>query len=434
MTSPLPSNTPVFSYYGDDFTGSTDALEALASRGVPAVVFLGIPTDEVLARFSMYRAVGLAGESRSESPRWMSEHLPAAFRWLQARGAPICQYKVCSTFDSSPETGSIGRAMELGQDVFASPWVPVVVGAPHLRRYVAFSNLFAAGDGAIHRIDRHPTMRSHPVTPMTESDLRVHLARQTKRAIAAFDIEALSASDSADRLRRLLDQSPDAVVFDGVDPVSMREAVRLLWSLHSSRPSFAVGSSGFTHALIGYWQSEGLLEAAGPPARPASIDRVVILSGSCSPVTARQIRHAASNGFAAIAIDAANPARETILAQALNVLREGRSVVVYSALGSEGVTDGIARDGLACEMGRLLHDLIEQSGVRRAVIAGGDTASHAGRQLGVHALTLAAPLEPGSPLCRAHSDSPALDGVELVLKGGKVGRDDFFESVLGGHS
>ena len=85
-------------------------------------------------------------------------------------------------------------------------------------------------------------------------------------------------------------------------------------------------------------------------------------------------------------------------------------------------------------MGRLLRDLIEQSGIRRAVIAGGDTASHAGRQLGVHALTFAAPLTPGSPLCRAHSDLPALDGVEFTFKGGQVGQDDFFESVLGKNS
>jgi uncharacterized protein YgbK (DUF1537 family) len=118
----------------------------------------------------------------------------------------------------------------------------------------------------------------------------------------------------------------------------------------------------------------------------------------------------------------------------LGFLREGRSVVLYSALGTEGVNDAISRDQLAGEMGRLLRDLIEQSGIRRAVIAGGDTASHAGRQLGVHALTLAAPLAPGSPLCRAHSDSPALDGVEFAFKGGQVGHDDFFESVLGENS
>ena len=109
---PLPTESPLLSYYGDDFAGSTDALEALAIQGVSTVLFLGIPDERVFARFSGYRAIGLAGSSRSRSPEWMSDHLPAAFRWLQAQAAPLCQYKICSTFDSSPEIGSIGRALE----------------------------------------------------------------------------------------------------------------------------------------------------------------------------------------------------------------------------------------------------------------------------------------------------------------------------------
>ena len=107
----------------------------------------------------------------------MNRNLPAIFRAMRALGAPVNHYKVCSTFDSSPGVGSIGRAMELGRAVFRSRQsVPVVVGAPHLGRAVVFGNLFAEADGAWYRIDRHPTMRRHPVTPMTEADLRLHLA------------------------------------------------------------------------------------------------------------------------------------------------------------------------------------------------------------------------------------------------------------------
>jgi len=109
-------------------------------------------------------------------------------------------------------------------------------------------------------------------------------------------------------------------------------------------------------------------------------------------------------------------------------------VLLYSALGPDGVNDGIDREQLATNMGALLKDVLRRSGVKRGVVAGGDTASHAGRQLGVHALTFAAPIAPGAPLCRAHTDDPALQGLELVFKGGQVGRDDFFETVLGGHS
>src|ERR1043166_1588371 len=136
---------PLFSFYGDDFTGSTDALEALAANGVPSVLFLEPPDERRLAAFPGCRAIGIAGESRSRPPDWMSANLPVIFGRLKAYGAPICQYKVCSTFDSSPHTGSIVRALEIGQDTFGTPWVPIAVAAPHLRRHLLFGSLFAAG-------------------------------------------------------------------------------------------------------------------------------------------------------------------------------------------------------------------------------------------------------------------------------------------------
>ena len=120
MVTP-PQREPIFSYYGDDFTGSTDALEALAANGVPAVLFLRPPDAEDLRAFRGCRAIGIAGDSRSRSPAWMRSALPPVFACLREIGAPIMQYKVCSTFDSSPETGSIGCALEIGQEVFGVP-------------------------------------------------------------------------------------------------------------------------------------------------------------------------------------------------------------------------------------------------------------------------------------------------------------------------
>lgn len=423
---PLPTDAPLLTYYGDDFTGSTDALEALAIQGVSTVLFLGIPDEQVFARFGACRAIGLAGSSRSQSPEWMRDHLPGAFRWLQAQGAPLCQYKVCSTFDSSPVIGSIGRALEIGQDIFQTRYVPVIVGAPHLRRFVAFGNLFAGAGDAIYRIDRHPTMRQHPVTPMAEGDLRLHLGRQTSQNIAALDLVALSNGDAATWLR---DHASGAVVFDGVDAASMRRASGLVWE---SGAAFVVGSSGFTHALIDYWRYTGGFPAAPAVEAAAAVDRVVVVSGSCSPVTERQIRCVLRNGFEGVALDPSAAEYQPAMDRALRHLREGRSVVLYSALGPDGVTEQVDREDLGCRMGILLRDLLRRSGVKRAVVAGGDTSSHAGRQLGVHALTFAAPVAPGSPLCRAHSDDPALQGLELIFKGGQVGRDDFFESVMRG--
>jgi len=131
----------LLTFYGDDFTGSTDVMEVLEWAGVPSLLFLEPPTLELLQmRFPDVRAVGVAGVSRSMSPAQMDTDLP------------------------------------------------LIVGAPFLRRSVAFSNLFARVDDVTYRLDRHPTMSKHPLTPMNEADLRGHLAQQTSRRIAAVNI------------------------------------------------------------------------------------------------------------------------------------------------------------------------------------------------------------------------------------------------------
>lgn len=420
----------LFSFYGDDFTGSTDALEALAANGVPSVLFLDPPDEAQLARFPDSRAIGIAGESRSRGPQWMSEHLPNVFRNLKALGAPICQYKVCSTFDSSPEHGSIGRALELGQDEFGNAYVPIVVAAPHLKRFVLFGNLFASGPGGeIYRIDRHPGMSRHPVTPMLEADLRVHLARQTGRSVALLDVTALHGGNAEACLEQLLAaRRPAAVLFDGFDETSLSVLGRLVGGRHTQGQSFAIGSSGLTHALIRFWRQQGLLDAHFEAPAAQRADRLIVISGSCSPVTEGQLRWSMRNGFDHFRI---GPDVEECASTAL---QQGRSVVLYTALGPSDCGATLGGEELGRHLGLLLRKLILRSGVRRVLIAGGDTSSHAVRQLGVYALTFAALTVPGAPLCRCHSLDPTLDGLEIVLKGGQVGPENYFEMVQKGDS
>ena len=122
-------------YYGDDFTGSTDVMEALSINGVPTVLFLQPPTpDEVTERFPLAQAVGIAGVSRSMTPPQMQAELPTIFRALKALNAPINHYKICSTFDSSPMLGSIGYAVDLAAPIFRPQVIPLVVGVPLLKR------------------------------------------------------------------------------------------------------------------------------------------------------------------------------------------------------------------------------------------------------------------------------------------------------------
>src|SRR5262249_36753903 len=143
----------LLAFYGDDFTGSTDALESLARSGIRSVLFLGPPDPEALrGRFAGARAIGVAGTGRSMTPAEMDETLPTIFERVARLRPCVFQSKVCSTFDSSREVGSIGRALDIGQRVFASRFVPLVVGAPTLGRYCLFGNLFAAAGNAIVRL------------------------------------------------------------------------------------------------------------------------------------------------------------------------------------------------------------------------------------------------------------------------------------------
>ncbi len=438
---------PFYCYYGDDFTGSTDVLDGLASNGVSAVLFLGMPSPELVARFAGCQALGIAGNSRSQTPEWMDAHLPRIFDLLKSFGAPVAHYKVCSTFDSSPERGSIGRAMEIGSRIFGAPFVPIVVGAPHLGRYVVFGNLFAAANGVVYRIDRHPTMRSHPVTPMAEADLRLHLAQQSALKVGLLDLRVLCDGDAYAELQSLLTGGADAVLLDGVDQASIEEAGQLIWQQASLQPLFAIGSSGLTSSLIPQWRAAGLLRETvdGDEAqdeRPGVVDAILVASGSCSPVTAGQIQWAMRNGFAAIKMDAvtlAAGADEAVARQYVSMaaghLLQGRSVVLYSALGPLEAGTEVHGEEFGAALGKVLREVVRISGVRRMVIAGGDTSSHAAPRLGLDALTWAGAIAPGAPLCRAHAEEAFLDGMEIVLKGGQVGSDDFFERVrLGGTS
>jgi 3-oxoisoapionate kinase len=436
----------LLSYYGDDLTGSTDVMEALASRGVPTVLFVETPTASQRARFAHVRAIGLAGSSRSESPAWMDQNLASALDWLKSLGADFCHYKVCSTFDSSPTVGSIGRALEIGQDLFRQSKTPLVVGAPQLKRYTAFGNLFAAYQGVNYRIDRHPVMSRHPVTPMREADIRLHLAAQTARKGALLDLTTLLAANADCVIDGVMAGDADYVLFDVADIETQREVGRQIWRTRREGGGFILGSSGVEYALVSEWQRQMMIPGEATFARPGPVERIAVVSGSCSPTTERQIRFAQANGFDAYPVDpralvsGQADAVVSAIAKGLDSLTRGMSVVFYTALGPQSDIGGEidkhdgARHAIGRALGQIERALIEQAGLTRAVIAGGDTSSHALRQLEIFALTTRLPLPttPGSPLCVAHSDHDVFDGLEIGLKGGQVGNDDYFVKIREG--
>jgi uncharacterized protein YgbK (DUF1537 family) len=433
----------LLTFYGDDFTGSTDALEVLASAGVPTILYLTIPTDKQLSAASDAHAIGIAGLSRSQNPAWMDANLPLVFKRLKSLEAPVFHYKVCSTFDSAPSVGNIGRAAEIGRAIFGERPVPVVVGAPAMGRYVMFGNLFATAGGVTYRIDRHPVMSRHPSTPMDEADLRLHLARQTPLASALIDHAALNTLP-LETLRRLLTSSSGLVVFDTVDPGTQKVVGRILWPDDSARQSFVIGSSGVEFSLVDRWRELGLAPSSFETSRPDPVDRIAVLSGSCSGINEVQIRSALENGFTGLSLDpkaliASEAAMEDASNRAIDLLAKGVSPLLYTALGSttaiaaQSGADSIAfNTRLGERLGVIFRDILRRSGVRRAVVAGGDTSGHVTSQLGLYALSYRAALVRGCPLCLTHSEHPEFDGRELALKGGQMGGETFFSQVRAG--
>ncbi len=441
------------SFYGDDFTGSTSVMEVLTFAGVPTVLFLDVPTPAQLAGFAGYRSIGIAGIARSQSPDWMTTHLPRVFEVLARLEAPISHYKICSTFDSAPHVGSIGQAIDLAAPVFGGAWCPLVVAAPPIGRYQAFGNLFAVAAGVGYRLDRHPTMSCHPVTPMDEADVRRHLGKQTGKGIGLVDYLAVKRGDATERLKQELAMGAEIVAIDVVDDETLTAAGRLIWECRGEH-LFAVGSQGLEYALVAHWRTAGLLDKPRHEFRAAPSERIVCVSGSCSPVTAGQIAFAEQNGFTGIRLDASHAAdrweweRELGRAedQALAAIAAERDPLVFTAAGPDdpalasvasaveasGRSAGEINDRIGSGLGRILDRVMRRARLTRAVIAGGDTSGHATRELGIYALTAIAPIAPGSPLCRAYSDDPAHAQLEIALKGGQIGAPDFFYAVRQG--
>jgi uncharacterized protein YgbK (DUF1537 family) len=451
-STPLP-NGLLACWYGDDFTGAAAVMEALTLASLPAVVFCDIPTQALIERFPGMRGIGIAGIARSKSPLWMDEHLPEVFAALAKLDAPIAHYKVCSTFDSAPQVGSIGKAIDLAAPWFDSEWIPLLVAAPAIRRYQVFGNLFAAATSETYRLDRHPTMSRHPITPMSEADVRLHLGKQTQQPVGLIDILALGEGRGLEVLESELASACRLLAIDVLDDHSLVAAGELIWERRGRR-LFAVGSQGIEYALIAYWRHKALIEAKGRPMHADPVERIAVVSGSCSQVTAGQISWAEANGFELIRLDARRALDEqkwsfaTIEAteKALRAVERGRDPVIFTARGPDdsavqAFTDALRASGrepeqihqtIAEGLGSILCSIFSQTSIRRGILAGGDTSSHGLKMLDVDAVTLLAPTVPGAALFQAHRGDSHEAPFEIAMKGGQMGAVDYFGQIKQG--
>lgn len=428
-----------FGWYGDDFTGATDTLGVLAQTGQRAMLFLGVPSAEHLAAAGPLDAIGIAGAARAMGPEAMAAELEPVGAFFAASGVRIFHYKCCSTFDSAPRMGSIGAAARILRSHFRNPFLPIVGGQPNIGRYCLFSNLFASDGigGEVHRIDHHPTMSRHPVTPMGESDLRRHLVAQGLSDIAAIHYPSYAMGETTiDRtVQRFLDQGQTAVLLDIADPADLAWAGRLIWRRALREPLMAIGASSVAQATMAAWcDRTKAAECAYPNVLPPADGPVLVMAGSLSPVTRRQVE--AAQSFRRFQLDAAHvieggDATRSLTAEVAAALRAGHHVMVVTA-PVEGESADITQAPLVAKAtAAFLAEVMQIAPVRRLGVAGGDTSSHAVRALGLWGLTYETTLGPGVAICRARCDNPRLDGIEVMLKGGQMGPLDLFERLLG---
>lgn len=437
------NRTPALAFFGDDFTGSSENLAQACRAGLSGRLYFETADLALVADAGRrYDVVGIAGTTRAQSPEEMAAHLPAALAALARTDAALLQYKICSTFDSGPRVGNFMTVVKLARDVWTDMLVPVFPATPSFGRYTAFSNHFSRHQGALLRLDRNPALVDHPSTPMREADLRRHLEALGASSTAAIHLTELASAGGIAELLATRGAGGVPVVVDTVTDDDLDRVSSAVWQLaKQGQTVFALAAQGFA-AGIGRAAVAERTESS-PAARDivAPVDRMLVLSGSCSVQTGRQLAAAEQAGWTMIELPAGEvPTRAAALAAAEAIgpviegaLQSGRSVAAFTARGAATLPpDGARTRALGILMAEIFRRAVERCGLTRACFAGGDSSSYAMTATGADAMDLAKfDTRQGCHVFRLASRD-RLDGVEVLLKGGQVGDDSFFLAARAG--
>ncbi|MET0187753.1 MAG: four-carbon acid sugar kinase family protein [Pseudonocardia sediminis] len=428
-----------FGFFADDLTGAADVLAQAHAHGLDAALVL----DPASGLPDAADVVGVAGTARSLSGTAFDTAVRDGLAPFTAvPGLELLLYKVCSTFDSSPTIGSIGRGIELLGEAFPGHGpVPVLPAQPDFGRHTAFSQHFGRSGDQVYRLDRHPVMSRHPSTPMHEADLRRVLADQLNgRLDGAPDLPAVHLPAHLDGSfpRRWTDARGGpgpAFVVDAVSDDDMDRAAAALLADGGDGPALVVGSGGIMAALA---RRRGHATPAEPSWEPAAGPALVV-SASASAVTASQIDDALEHGWTGVPVPVdpgpADGGDDDVEERVAAALARGEDVVAYTTRGPDdpafrsgtSVDPSVTGARIGAVAARMAHDGL----TRDVVICGGDTSGHALAALGVREVRMAGLFVPVAPICRTDGGS-ALAGSRLVLKGGQVGPPDIFRRLTRG--
>ena len=396
----------------DDFTGSSDLGLTLKQGGMRTVQFVGVPREPASADVE----AGLVSlKTRSAPVADAVRRSLDAWRWLSAQGCEQFLFKYCSTFDSTPE-GNIGPVIDaLIEATGTTDPVIVCPAFPATGRTIYQGHLFV-GD----RLLSETGMRHHPITPMTDPDLRRWLGLQTRRPIGHLPLARLRAGGIRDALFAEAAAGRQIVVCDAIDDEDLRELGRAAAGF-----ALVTGGSGIALAL-----PERLRQSGGGADDWRGVEGpAAVLSGSCSEATRSQIAAHLKQGGPARKIDVAGliSGTETVETALSWVRAQDGLPVVYTsddpanvAATQERFGSGPAAEAIEGFFGALAGRLVD-TGFTRLVSAGGETSGAIIGALGVTALEIGPMIAPGVPALRVEGRNLA-----VALKSGNFGGPDFF--------
>lgn len=405
----------------DDFTGASDLANTLAAGGMATMQFVGVPDRPAPAACE---AGVVALKVRSVAPAEAVAASAAALDWLRRQGCRQFLFKYCSTFDSTPD-GNIGPVAEALLDALEAPVAVVCPAFPAAGRTLFMGHLFV-GD----RLLSESGMEKHPLTPMTDPDLRRWLRRQTRGDVGwvSGDIVRRGAEAVAGALEEEAAAGRRLVVVDAViddDLLAIGRAV--------AGHRLVTGGSGIALGLPENFRRAGLLSGRSSDFTGAK-GPAVVLSGSCSPTSQQQVAHYLGS-HPGLAVEPAEVISGKLTAAAAAAFVQEHfddAPVVYSTADPARVAAAqasLGRTRVAEAIERFFGDLAVRlvgDGVVRLVVGGGETSGAVVTALGFDRLRIGPEIDPGVPALVAEGDRP----VRLALKSGNFGAVDFYEKAL----
>jgi uncharacterized protein YgbK (DUF1537 family) len=415
--------TTVFGAIADDFTGATDLAGLLARSGVRVSLRLGVP-DAKPDRTAAFEVIAL--KCRTVPVDAAVAETRAALDWLKAAGAMKFFWKYCSTFDSTDEgnIGPVAEALMAGLGTGQTIYCPAF---PENGRAIFMGTLFVG-----QQLLAESPMKDHPLTPMRDSNLMRLLAPQVTLPVGLIDRLTVAAGHDAVRARldALADEGVAHVV---VDAVANEDLTTI--AVASRHLPLLTGGSALAMPLPALYAGDGALpDDAAPFVRPDLPEGAVVLSGSCSAMTNQQVARyqqrapsfrldplvIAGNGIGdAMNFLHAQPPCANPLFYATAAPAEVRAA--QDRLGVERA-GALVEEALAA-IARAAFD----AGIRRFVVAGGETSGAVAQALGLSRLDVGAEIAPGVPWAFAKVDAEA---IAITLKSGNFGTMDFFATAL----